>query len=153
MNNNTDPKNEENVNTNNTVPEENNDAQILINLESLIKSHISQIDKLKEEGKTSQEMLNDFLENDKTYKDHSEKAKEANKVKSKTKIQLLKQPQAAALADKTKSAKSSLRELQNALSEYLREYSRISGANEIETENGEVREIIYFAKLVKKNTL
>jgi hypothetical protein len=42
------------------------------------------------------------------------------------------------------------KELDTALSDYLREYMRMSGTNEIETEDGDVREIVYVAKLIKK---
>jgi len=45
-----------------------------------------------------------------------------------------------------------LKDLQNALSDYLREYQRLSGSNEIEGDDGEVREIVYVAKLVKRTS-
>ena len=47
--------------------------------------------------------------------------------------------------------KSEQSELKTGLSDYLREYQRLSGSNEIEGEDGEVREIVYVAKLVKKS--
>lgn len=145
-------QNEDTIQDAQIVPSDNStDTDILLNLESLIKSHISQIDKLKEENKVNQGMLNDLLLNDPTYQEHEKKAKEATKVKTKTKQELLKQPQAASLSEKVKEGKASLKELQSAMSEYLREYARMSGTNEIETDDGEVREIIYTAKLVKKS--
>lgn len=75
-------------------------STVLINLESMIKSHISAIDKSQEELSKHKEMLDDILNNDLTYKEHSEKAKEANKIKANTKAQILKQPQAADLSNK-----------------------------------------------------
>lgn len=125
-------------------------ADIIINMEGLIKSHIAQIDKLSEEARKLKDMLDDIFENDPTYKEHDEKAKEAAKVKSKTKSEILKRPQAADLNEKIKSLKSQIKENESSLSDYLQEYARLAGVNEIEGEDGEVREIVYTAKLIKK---
>ena len=134
------------------LPEEGG-AGVMLNLESMIKSHISSIDKMQEELNKHSSMLQDIFDNDPTYKEHSEKAKEATKVKSSTKAQILKQPQAADLNEKVRSFKSQLKELQDALIDYVREYQRMSGVNEIEGEDGEVREIIMVPKLVKKSSI
>ena len=126
---------------------------VLINLESMIKSHISGLDRLRAELEKHSSMLQDIFDNDPTYKEHAEKAKEATKIKSATKQQILKQPQAAELNQKVKSFKSQIKETQDALSDYLSEYQRMSGVNEIEGEDGEVREIISVPKLVKKSAI
>lgn len=128
-------------------------SEILINMESLIKGHISTIDKLTEEARKLKDMLDDIFANDPTYQEHDKKAKEAAKVKSGTKQQILKQPQAADLDKKLKELKSELKENQGSLSDYLQEYARMSGVNEIEGEDGEVREIVYSAKLIKKSSV
>lgn len=127
-------------------------AQILINLEAMIKSHISSIERISEELKKQKGMLNDIFENDSTYKQHSEAAKEAARIKSQTKQQILKAPQVADLASKVKDMQSQLKETREALSDYLREFQRMSGVNEIEDDAGEVHEIRYVAKLVKKHS-
>ncbi len=126
------------------------DGNVIIELENMIKSHLSSIDRIQDEAKKKQEMLDDVFSNDATYKQHAERAKEAAKIKSQTKQQILKQPQVAELFEKVKSMKSELKELQGALSDYLREYQRISGVNTITDDNGEEREIVYIAKLIKK---
>ncbi len=128
-------------------------GEILINMEGMIKNHISAIDKLQEELKKHKEMLDDIFENNPTYKEHSEKSKETAKTLGTTKAQILKQPQAAELSEKVKTMKSELKENQDSLSDYLQEYARLSGVNEIEGEDGEVREIVYSARLVKKGSL
>lgn len=125
-------------------------ADIIINMEGLIKSHIAQIDKLSEDAGKLKEMLDDIFENDPTFKEHDDKAKEAGKVKQKTKAEILKRPQAHDLNEKIKSLKSQIKENESSLSDYLQEYSRLAGVNEIEGEDGEVREIVYTAKLIKK---
>lgn len=126
-------------------------AMVIINLESMIKSHIASIDRLQEEMEKHSSMLKDIFENDPTYKEHSEKAKEASKIKGNTRREILKRPQAADLDNKVKSFKSQIKETQDALSDYLREYQRLSGVSEIEGEDGQIREIIYVAKLIKKS--
>lgn len=124
---------------------------ILTDLESLIKSHITGIDQRKTELKKLREMVNDALANDPTYQEHDKVAKEAAKVKSATKSQILKLPQNQTIVAKTHETVAEVKEMEEALSEYLREFGRISGANEIETDDGQVREIVFTAKLIKKS--
>lgn len=128
-------------------------SEILINMESLIKGHISTIDKLTEEAKKLKEMLDDIFSNEPTYQEHDKAAKEAAKVKQNTKKQILRKPQAADLDKKVKELRSEIKENKASLSDYLQEYARMSGSNEIEGDDGEVREIIYTAKLIKKSSI
>ncbi len=132
--------------------EEANAGQVLVNMESLIKQHQQQIDKLTEEAGKYNDMINDVLANDETYKKYEEEAKQANKVKSTYKQQILRLPQNATLVEKLKSARSSLKDLKDALSDYLGEYARMSGSNTVEGYDGELREIVYVAKLVRKSS-
>ncbi len=125
---------------------------VLTDLENLIKSHISGVDKRKEDLKKFKEMIADILTNDPTYQEHEKLAKEANKVKSATKAQLMKAPGAADVVRKIKDIAAEVKEMDGALSDYLREFQRLSGSNEIEGDDGQVREIIYVAKLVKKSS-
>lgn len=128
-------------------------SEILLNMESLIKGHIATIDKLSTESKKLKEMLDDIFGNDPTFQEHDKAVKEAAKVKQNTKAQILKQPQAADLDKKVKELKGELKENQASLSDYLQEYARMSGVNEIEGDDGEVREIVYTAKLIKKSSI
>ncbi len=127
-------------------------ADMLVNLESTIKEHIASIDKSKGELKKLKEMLADTYQNDPTYKEHDKTVKEATKIRSKTKSELLKQPAAADLSAKVKELSGELKDFQAALSDYLREYMRLSGSSEIEGDDGEVRDIVYVAKLVKRSS-
>jgi len=133
------------------TPQEADKGTILINMESMIKTHMAAIDKLQIEAKKHKEMLDDIFNNDPTYKDNDEKAKEATKVKQGTKAQILKRPEAAQLDQKVKELKSQLKENQASLSDYLQEYARMAGVNEIEGDDGEIREIVYSAKLIRKS--
>jgi len=127
-------------------------ATVVLELETTIKNYITDIDRRKAELKKQREMLESALVNDETYRTHSEAAKAAAKVKSKTKFQILEQPANKQLSEKVKDLAVELKEADGALSDYLREYQRMSGASEIETSDGEVREIVYVAKLVKKSS-
>lgn len=127
-------------------------AELLGNLESTIREHITSIDTSRTELKKLKEMLLDMFANDPTYQGHDKAVKEATKIRVKTKSELLKQPEAAQLHNKIRELSSELKDLQNALSDYLHEYQRLSGSNEIEGDDGEVREIVYVAKLVKRSS-
>ncbi len=124
-------------------------ASVALDLEAIIKRHISKIDTLKNEVKKQQEMLEDVLTHDETYRLHAEKVKEATKVKNGTKQQLLKAPSIAEAAGKVKNLKSELKEMQKGLSDYLQEFQKVSGMNEIEGDNGEVHQIVFIAKLIR----
>jgi hypothetical protein len=135
-----------------TPTQPDNSAQVLLDLETLIKTHIANIDKGKAELKKQREMLSSVLLNDSTYKLHEDESKKAAKVKSQTKYQIMQLPGNKALSDKVKEIASEIKEQDAALSDYLREYQRMSGATEIETDDGIIREIVYVAKLVKKTS-
>lgn len=130
----------------------NDDATVLVSLESTIKQHIRIIDQNKSELKKVREMLASALANDETYTLHDEEAKKAAKVRAATKSELMKLGSNKTLSEKAHGLAAEIKESDEALSEYLREYQRISGSNEFETDDGEVREIVYVAKLVKKYT-
>jgi ribosomal 50S subunit-associated protein YjgA (DUF615 family) len=125
----------------------------LLSVERAIKEHIVQIEKLKEETQPQKEMLESYIENNETYKKVADIAKKAATEKGKIKKELLKNPTQAAIVEKLKEAKEEAKGLQEALSYYLREYQRLTGANEFEGEDGELRQIVYVAKLVRKTNL
>lgn len=126
------------------------DAAMLIKIEEMIKTHISQIDSLGEEIQKRKEMMDDIFANDKTFQQHDKEAKESSRIRGNTKKEIMKRPEVADLFEKMKSLKSEKSELEGGLSDYLSEYQRLSGSNQIEGDDGEIREIIYVAKLVKK---
>jgi hypothetical protein len=135
-----------------TPKQKDGDAIVLLNLESLIKSHIANIDKLGREAKEQKETLDSVLNNDATYKEHAEKAKAANQVKSKTRQEIIKRPDVKHVAEKLKSLTAEKKGLEEELPEYLAEYQRLSNSNIITTDDGEERIIISVAKLVKASS-
>lgn len=127
-------------------------AELLVTLESTIKANITAINTSKNELKKLKEMLADTYENDSTYREHDKLAKEAAKVRAATKSQILKQQAAADIAIKVRDLSTDLKDAQGALSDYLREYQRLSGSNEFTTDDGEVMEIVSVAHLVKRSS-
>lgn len=121
----------------------------LFAIENLIKTHISHIDTVKLEMSKQVEMFNDVLNNDEGYKKASEEGKEVNKKKAEAKQNVLKSPSNASLNQKIKDMRQEMKELKNALSNYLQQYQKIADTDQIESEDGEVRQIVYNAHLVK----
>lgn len=125
-------------------------STVLLSLEELIKSHISSIDRLSEEKRKFTELIADGFNNDAAFKEVSDKVKSVNKEKSAIRQQIMNRPGVIEIANKLKDIKSELKEKQVSLSDYLLEYQRMAGVNEIETADGDVREIVQVAKLIKK---
>ncbi len=122
----------------------------LSNLTSLINGHIAGLDRERENlGKLS-EMLSDILANDPAYKEASDKAKEITKEKTKAKANVLQQPHAHDTAFKIKDSRIEIKQLSLELSNFLTEYQKLTGSNEFEAEDGEMRQIVSTAKLVGK---
>lgn len=130
----------------------NNDAILLIKIEEMIKTHLSQIDSLQEQITKHRDMVNDIFTNEETFQEHDKLAKEAARIRSNTKKEIMKRSDVAELSNRLQSLKSEQKELKDGLSDYLREYQRLSGSNEIEGEDGEVREIVYTARLIKRSS-
>lgn len=98
-------------------------------------------------------MLSDLLNNNEKYQLASNEAKEASKKKSTAKKEILSTPEGKMAEGKVNELKDDLKEAQEALSSYLADYQRLTGSSEIEGEDGELRKIVYVAKLVKKTNL
>lgn len=123
-------------------------STVSLSLESLIKGHLSTLDRLRVEIGEHTDTLNNVLENDPTYKQHAEDAKKATKVKSATKSEIMKRPDVLQVANKIKAAREEIKEQQTTLSELLSEYQRTTGLDSIETDDGKVRKIVMTAHLV-----
>lgn len=127
-------------------------VSVIQNLEQLIKNHIRQIDELKDQSKKHKEMLDDIFLNDPTYQEHDKKVKEVSKVRSATRSQLMKRSDVYSLSEKIKEMKMQTKEMQDALTDYIREYQRLTGVNEIEDEKGGTMEIVFSVRLVRKTS-
>lgn len=127
-------------------------ATILLSLEELIKNHIQSLEKLQDELKKHREMFSDAFTNSEAYQDLDKKVKEASKEKNTTRENILKQPAMQNLAQKIKDINTDLKEKRGALSDYLLEYQRMTGNSEIEGHDGQMRDIVNSAKLIKRSS-
>src|SRR3989338_4356988 len=84
----------------------------MLNLEQLIKTTLTSIEKLKDELKLQREMFEDSFKNDETYIEHDKLAKEAARIRAATKKQLLKQPSVMILAEKVNDLRQGIKENQ-----------------------------------------
>lgn len=129
----------------------NDQAQIMLSLEEMIKANIASIDRLTEEKKKITESLSDALNNDANFKQASDVVKEATKKRSVIRSQIMGRTGMVEMANKARSINADLKEKKQSLSDYLLEYQRLAtDVNEIEGYDGEVREIVHMARVVKK---
>lgn len=122
----------------------------VLEIENIINGYIADLEKLKEEMKVQRDMFNDAFNNDAEYAEQQKKVKEATRIKTGIKQRILKQPAVALVADKLKAMKEEMTDVEDAMSAYLEKYRAIANTNHIMGTDGEMREIVYVAKLVKK---
>ena len=130
------------------MPDE-NQALNIINTESLINTANARLNDLTYEAKEYKAMLDEILESDTEFQEIDKEAKKQAKLRAAARQKALNTPAAKTNIDKLKETKTQLREVKTALSDYLAQYVKISGSNQIEGPDGVVRRIIYTAKLVK----
>lgn len=123
----------------------------LLNLENLIKNYIARLESLKQEYQKQRGLFRDSFESDVVYQEQERAAQQAAQLKAETKKQILKQPAMAELASKLEEMRDEIKELEASLSDYLFQYQKLTGANEIEGEDGETRLIVNTVKLVKSS--
>jgi len=125
-------------------------ATSLMALEGLIKNYLTKIENHQEELKKYKEMLNNALENDQDYVKAATEAKEASQKKSAAKNAVIKQPEISNINEKVKDGMNQLKDMKTALSLHLQNYAQLAGTNQFEDNDGQVREIVYVAKVVKR---
>ena len=130
------------------MPDE-NQAQNLLNIESLINSATVRLDEITKQLHEQKGMIDALLESNTEYQEIEKEAKKQAKLRAQARQKALNTPGAKTNIDKLKETKTQLREVKIALSDYLAQYVKISGSNQIEGPDGVVRQIIYTAKLVK----
>jgi hypothetical protein len=127
-------------------------AESLVAVEGLIRNRLQQIEVLTSEMSALKEMFDDYLVNDPKYSEASEAAKEATKGKTAAKKEAVSQPEAESIIAKLKDAREQLKDLKDTFSASLRDYERLAGTDQIEIEPGDIRKIVYKARLVKASS-
>jgi len=133
-------------------PNTNSDNKLerIMSLENMINGYILDLDKLQKDFKEQSAMLKDTFENDADFAAASEKVRDVQKLKAEIKDKLCQDPSVALLDAKVTDLKSEVKDVRQALSDYLQQYYRESGLTEITGADGEVREIVATVRLVKK---
>ena len=122
-------------------------ADSFLDLSTNINSHLSQIERLKEQLGKLRDMLQGVYDSDPTYQTHNAAVKEATKIRSQTKKQIQKQPPVLDLITKIADLKAHIKDLTETLSDYLDQYAK-TGQTSIETPDGKIKQIIFVPKLV-----
>lgn len=127
-----------------------NKSTVIISLEEMIQSHLKSIANLVLEKKKKSEMLTDGYASNETYRENDQKAKEATRMRLITKSSILSQPAMVKLASEIRDMKIALRERKSELSDYLVEYNRLTGATQLDLFSGEIGDIVFSAKVLKR---
>jgi len=125
-------------------------AELVISLTNLINANLREIKTLEEEMSKHKEMVDSVLDNESTYKQHAEAAKEASRIKTNTKKEIFKRPDVKHVVEKLTELKDNLTDTKEELSNYIQEYATTSGQNYFEAEDGTIQEIVYIARLRRK---
>ncbi len=124
------------------------DATVLLSLEEMIKNNIESLETLQGELSQVRGMFEDSFNGDPHFIEKSEEAKKVVKAKSEVKQRIMQQPAVKDLADKVKHLRSEISERRSALSDYLQEFQRMTGATQIEGRDGKIHQIVNTAKVV-----
>ena len=127
------------------------DVNSLPSVESSIRSKVQKLEDVKEKIKKLNEMLNSYLENDEEYVEAAKAAKTASSKKSSIKQELMAKPGADDIPNKLLEAREEKKELDEDISNLLTEFQKLSGTNQFEDEKGELKQIVYTARLVRRN--
>lgn len=133
------------------MDQNNNQVQELLAIEQAIKIRLAQTIEVREKQKEQKEMFISMLENDPDYLEKEKLAKLTTKDKTGAKQRILNTPEGKTINQKIKDLQNEQKEIQEGLSYYLRELYAKTGSNQFENTDGEVLDIVYSAKLVKRS--
>lgn len=127
-----------------------NKALDIMQIENMINGQMVDIDKKRDEVKLLKSTFDDAFKNDAKYREFDDKVKEANRLKTTYKQAMMKDPAIAQANSSFLNGRDELKDMQMALSDYLKEYHRVTGLTQFETADGQMLEIVQSFKLVKK---
>ncbi|MCL4374387.1 hypothetical protein M1523_00845 [Patescibacteria group bacterium] len=126
-------------------------ASSVIDLTTIIQRYLVDLDKLRSDLKMQRQQYNDVFKNDAVYAEKEDKVKAVTRERTAIKQNLMKKTETEALQAKIQQVRAEIKAAQEALSDYLSEYQRVSGATTIENGEGEVLQIVPAFRLKKKN--
>ena len=122
----------------------------IMNLETMIKGYMSDLEKYQEDLRDLASMLKDSYEQDAEYTVAQEKVLEATRKRKEVKDRIIADPAIAALESKVADLRAEVKETKTALSDYLERFFQESGLRQITGNDGEIREMVTTVRLVKK---
>ena len=144
-----DKKNKNESNTSTPSISKDNIEEIM-NLETMIKGYMSDLEKYQEDLRDQASMLKDSFEQDAEYTVAQEKVLEATRKRKEVKDRIIADPAIAALESKVADLRAEVKEIKTALSDYLERFFQESGLRQITGNDGEIREMVTTVRLVKK---
>jgi hypothetical protein len=125
-----------------------NKALDIMQIENMINSQMVDIDKKRDDVKLLKSTFDDAFKNDAKYREFDDKVKEANRLKTTYKQAMMKDAAIAQANSAFLNGRDELKDMQMALSDYLKEYHRVTGLTQFETSDGQMLEIVQSFKLV-----
>lgn len=123
-----------------------------LELESMIKRYLDEVDKLRDQIKTQKEMLNQTVENDAGFSEEDSKVKEARKVVSALRQKIMKQPAVVDAVDRMKTLKEDMKDVLDTISALAEQYQEVAKTNQIVQDDGQVLEIVRNYKIIRKRS-
>lgn len=128
-----------------------NPASDLVSIGNLINASRSKLSLLTLDQKQHRGMVQSLLDNDLNYREAKIISDKQAKITKLAKQNALNQSEAVRLLEKTKDLRLQIAEVKNALSDYLSQYVNLSGSRQIEGQDGQLLDIVYTARLVKRS--
>ena len=144
-----DKKNKNESNTSTPSISKDNIEEIM-NLETMIKGYMSDLEKYQEDLRDQASMLKDSYEQDAEYTVAQEKVLEATRKRKVVRDRIIAEPAIASLESKVEDLRAEVKETKTALSDYLERFFQKSGLRQITGNDGEIREMVTTVRLVKK---
>jgi hypothetical protein len=129
-----------------------NDALSLLDLERTIKTFHQGLMAKREELRKLKEMIDDTLENDQVYAEHTEKVNDAKRLQKETRDQLMGVSSVISTLEEMKELRNDVKELQQHLSDNIIRYYEVAKTDRITMDDGESYVIKTSAKLVKESS-
>ncbi len=133
------------------APGEHSEALSMMNLEDIIRRNILESERLQVELKKQNDMYSDIYEVDGDYAQKADQLETMKKELRGIKDKLLQQSSAIDLAQKITATKEEMKDLKEALSDYLQEFQKTAKTDQIEIDKDDIRQIINITKLIKKS--
>ncbi len=116
--------------------------------EEMIKKRLKIIDDLEEEIRKIKALYQESLENDENFQEIQEQEQKFKEETKEKKITVLEKPELKNFNEQIKQIRDDIKENREVLSQELADYYKDSGSMEITDSDGNVKRIVFSAKLI-----